>query len=63
MNWNRTKVEPAPNNIEVLLSDGKNVYLGTYDAATDYFYDQNRFTLPAPKYWHELPRLISEILE
>ena len=53
--WLRTNIEPAPHEIEVLLSDGSHIYLGMYDTHTDLFYDQNKFSLPTPKYWHKLP--------
>lgn len=53
--WYKTSIEPAPDNVEVLLSDGKLPYIGTYDKNTDYFFDQNRFTLKTPRYWHPLP--------
>lgn len=56
--WNLTKIEPAPDKIEVLLSDGKYIYLGTYDCSLDVFFDQNNFCFQhKPKYWHELPEL------
>lgn len=53
--WIRTKTELAPDNKEVLLSDGKNIYLGIYDSKTDFFFDQNNFSLKTPKYWMPLP--------
>ena len=57
MTWLKTRIEAAPHDIEVLLSDGANIYLGTYDKDTDYFFDQNRFAIPTPRYWHPLPKL------
>lgn len=51
VNWYKTSVDPAPDNREVLLSGGVDLYIGIYDPHTDYFYDQNRSILPTPKYW------------
>ena len=56
--WIKTKIEKPTDGKEVLLSDGKVIYLGTYCVDINAFVNQNNFCIPGQhKYWRPLPEL------